>query len=392
MATSPATSPKPSPRPRPKPKGILKKSSSSTTASPIAAPIDFPSSFSLTAPTPPAPPQPEPSRLELLAQQEQAARIRLLEKLKATEIRPAVPLATFEILSQFPRSHPPTPPPPSTSTSNTTATTPTATTPAKTPPPIKYTAANPHPIDVSDLLTHLSTFQPSEYLDLIEERNCLDKCGYALCARPRRTHDAPFKITAAGGIARAEDLNKWCSDACAKRGLYLKVQLDNPSYVRGPDGGMVVKLELRKEGGSGAGAGSTGGEKKVTSGAATAVSPRGTETDRNQLAQAMAQLEIDKHKRPPNKKTLQKDRKDASALAGERGDSAGGRLTDFSRVEVTIKESDVDGPAEAPSAPSEDAQGLIEGYKPKFGTVGDGRNAEEGAESDDDDEFFSVRF
>lgn len=149
----------------------------------------------------------------------------------------------------------------------------------------------------------------------------------------------------------------------------------------------MVKLELRKEGG----AGSVGGEKKVGSGAA--VTPRGTETDRNQLAQAMAQLEIDRHKRPlNNKKTQQKDRKDASALAGERGDSAGGRLTDFSRVEVTIKESAVDAPAEAPSALSEDAQGLIEGYKPKFGRTDDGKNSEEGGESDDDDEFFSVRF
>jgi hypothetical protein len=187
------------------------------------------------------------------------------------------------------------------------------------------------------------------------------------------------------GVARTEDLNKWCSNACALRALYLKVQLDNPSYVRneGDVGGkMVVRLELREEkakGGGGAGTGAAAGSA-TSSSAATA--PRGSEEDRNQLAQAMAQLEIDKRKQQTARK--------GAALADERGD--GGVFTGVSRVEVTIKENAADGPVQPPTQESVDAQ-LIEGYKP---TLGKGKKSEArestGSDDDDDDDFFTVRF
>ncbi|KAK4125898.1 hypothetical protein N657DRAFT_568402 [Parathielavia appendiculata] len=326
---------------RPKPKGILKQlSAPPTTKQPASPPPRASSSTSLT-------------RAELLAQQEAAARLRLLEKLRQTELKPPIPLETFELLSQLPRA--PCPP---------------------------HDASNPSPADASLVLTSLRDFQPSEYLDLIEERNCLGKCGYALCPRPRRTHEGGFKIsTRSGNIARTTDLNKWCSDACALRALYLKVQLDNPTYERissggsgAPGGRLVVKLELREEKGDGS-------RKSRTSAVAAAV-PRGSQEDRDQLAQAMAKLEIDKHTQA---------RKDASALAGERGDP-GGSVAGLSRVDVTIKESAVDGPVEPPSNLAKGAEYMVEGYRPKANKARGGKQPEEGAESDgEDDEFFTVR-
>ena len=333
-------------QPQPQPKGILKKP-----PPPSSAPEP-------SASTPP--PQPL-TRPELLAKQETTARLLLLQKLRDTELKPPTPLETFELLSHLPTStHP---------------------------------AASPLPADVSLLLTHLSQFQPQEYLDLIEERNCLSKCGYALCPRPCRSHAGPFKISSGSGqIARTEDLNKWCSDACARRGMYLKVQLDRPSYVRdetpGGSGGMVVKLELWDEG---HGNDMNGKGKKKAEVVPAAAGMRGSEDDRTKLAQAMAQLELDKQKQEARKKT--------QTLAGERGDPKGGVFSGVSRVEVTIRESDVaDGPVQPPAQLDEDAFLRVEGYKPSFDGAGAGfkkldrEGAESGEDDDDDDEFFTLRF
>uniref|UniRef100_A0A0B7JTD9 protein-serine/threonine phosphatase n=1 Tax=Bionectria ochroleuca TaxID=29856 RepID=A0A0B7JTD9_BIOOC len=58
---------------------------------------------------------------------------------------------------------------------------------------------DPAPSDVVDFKTHVRLFQPSDYDDLIEERNVNGLCG---------------------------DLEKWCSQKCARRALYVKVQLN----------------------------------------------------------------------------------------------------------------------------------------------------------------------
>ncbi|KAL2131118.1 hypothetical protein VTI74DRAFT_5529 [Chaetomium olivicolor] len=334
------------PSAKPKPKGILKR--------PTAPPPDF-------SPPPPAPSSDrEPTPSELLAQREAAARLRLLQKLRDTELKPPVPLEVFEALCQLPRSHPPS------SSSD-------------QPQQVAYTASNPHPADVSQFLTSLRDFQPSEYLDLIEERTILGKCGYTLCPRPHRTHTGPYKISRSG-IAKTSDVNKWCSDACAARALYLKVQLDNPSYERGEGGKMVVKLELREEPGhsnkKGEGEGQGGGNEKgknVT---------RGTEEDRAQLAKDMAKLEIDSSR----KKLAQVD---VSALAAERGDATRGVFAGESKVEVTVKENAAVEPAKPPSQ-EHDSHLMMEGYKTTFGTAAS-KKLDENSESDDD-EFPTLRF
>ncbi|RDA91029.1 hypothetical protein CP533_2531 [Ophiocordyceps camponoti-saundersi (nom. inval.)] len=89
-------------------------------------------------------------------------------------------------------------------------------------------ASSPAPSDVSGFKTHVRLFQPSDYTDLVEERNVNGLCGYALCPRPRRQvgPGGEWKITAAGDIVRRKDLEMWCSDQCARRALYVQVQLN----------------------------------------------------------------------------------------------------------------------------------------------------------------------
>lgn len=94
-------------------------------------------------------------------------------------------------------------------------------------------------------------FQPSDYDALIEERNIADKCGYALCPRSKKkarsTARKQFVDTEYGvEIVDRKALEVWCSDDCAKRALYVKVQLnEEPAWVR--QGGYGDKLELMVE-------------------------------------------------------------------------------------------------------------------------------------------------
>ena len=102
--------------------------------------------------------------------------------------------------------------------------------------------AHPSPSDKTFVTESLKPFQPSDYDALIEERNINGLCGYVLCPRPARKQDtkANFRILQGNDkanrtfkIVSRQSLEKWCSDDCGKRALYLKVQLDEePSWTR----------------------------------------------------------------------------------------------------------------------------------------------------------------
>ncbi len=99
--------------------------------------------------------------------------------------------------------------------------------------------AHPNATEASHFTTLLKFFQPSDYDSLIQERNINGKCGFALCPRPRRLENtkASFRIIRKKGlqiIPRAQ-LEQFCSEDCAKRALYVKVQLDDqPAWMRAP--------------------------------------------------------------------------------------------------------------------------------------------------------------
>jgi hypothetical protein len=97
----------------------------------------------------------------------------------------------------------------------------------------------------------LVPFQPSDYDALIEERNIGDSCGYALCPRPKKKAPSTARkqfIDTENGVEIVDKklLEMWCSDDCARRALYVKVQLnEEPAWVR--QGGAAAEIELMME-------------------------------------------------------------------------------------------------------------------------------------------------
>ncbi|KAK4192406.1 Rtr1/RPAP2 family-domain-containing protein [Podospora australis] len=315
---------------------------------------------------------------------QQAAR---LITLKQKELKPAVPLETYETLSAFPLSPPPPPAPSSSQRFS--------------------AAASPSISDRSQFLALIATFSPAEYDDLVDERNCLDKCGYALCPRNRRSYSGEFKLHK-NGVAKTADLNKWCSDDCALRALHIRVQLDHPSYTR-QNGELKVKVTLRPEKSSTKDAAAVDGGKHSSEQTKANQQNKGTEDGKIQkqqqqhdamtrnkgeedqdkkqeeeLSQSLSQLQIDRE---------QRSKKNYGALASERNDMG------FERVPVTIIEKETTEVAKAPSVPSgaaggsADAHLMVEGYK--IGSKGKKPERQDGGEedddSDDDDPFPTVR-
>ncbi|KAJ5171407.1 uncharacterized protein N7500_004190 [Penicillium coprophilum] len=88
----------------------------------------------------------------------------------------------------------------------------------------------------------LAPFRPSDYDNLILERNFEDSCGIA---SKTEAQEAGFNLNTApkeadqGGRGRSVDIvsedrvEKWCSDACAERALWIRVQLsEKPVWER----------------------------------------------------------------------------------------------------------------------------------------------------------------
>ncbi|KAF2138065.1 uncharacterized protein K452DRAFT_291105 [Aplosporella prunicola CBS 121167] len=112
--------------------------------------------------------------------------------------------------------------------------------------------ARPSDADASQFLSLITDFQPSDYDSLIEERKCADLCAYALCPKPPYVNPKGGKkkfIIGKGNnltILPREKVELWCSEDCARRALYVKVQLnEEPAWLR--RGGVIDPLELLAE-------------------------------------------------------------------------------------------------------------------------------------------------
>ncbi|KAF2091460.1 hypothetical protein K490DRAFT_19988, partial [Saccharata proteae CBS 121410] len=97
----------------------------------------------------------------------------------------------------------------------------------------------PSAADASQFKALVKDFQPGDYDDLLEERKCAELCGYALCPRPplREPHKGKKRFTASEKgsltVLPREKVELWCSEDCARRALYVKVQLnEEPSWLR----------------------------------------------------------------------------------------------------------------------------------------------------------------
>lgn len=203
--------------------------------------------------------------------------------------------------------------------------------------------------DTTFVKNSLKPFQPSDYDSLIEERNINRQCGYVLCPRPNRQEDTKAKYRILHGKGGGFDslkfverhtLERWCSDDCGKRALYVKVQLnEEPAWARiGSSSGDILLLEDERT-----------NEKKFE--------------DDSTLIENLRSLDIG----------MEEDEVVArmKALAIERGDEKAPSRS-FGLAEIDVREKKyLNGKVSAPepSAKDDNSNGgsdSIEGYMPKF--------------------------
>ncbi|KAI1481466.1 hypothetical protein F4774DRAFT_32722 [Daldinia eschscholtzii] len=287
-ASTPSSQPK-------KPKGILKKPTTTTTTTTDAVPI---SPFPIEEHKPTAP---KPSAREAAIQQ---ARIIQQQRALEDEIQDSI-----IALSKLPLA---------------------------ASPPSTYTSSNPSPSDADAFRQHVRLFQPGDYEDMIEERNTLNKCGYALCPRPRVRlgHGGEYKLVNWGkgdfGIVPRKELERWCSRECARRAMYVKVQLgETAAWERA--GIASIRIDLLDE-------------------------PKQVKEEEHDATRRL-ERELESVER--------KAAQDAKDLALERGDSVDKPTT--RKVKLTIREKSVKMAAQEPSLDADGESHLVlDGYKTKF--------------------------
>ena len=216
--------------------------------------------------------------------------------------------------------------------------------------PSSPTADPAHPSNADSTLVKnsLKPFQPSDYDSLIEERNVNKQCGYVLCPKPNRLQDTKAKYRILNGQGKGNDalrfvekqtLERWCSDDCGKRALYIKVQLsEEPAWTRTATEGDFVLLEEKPE-------------------------IQRAKDGKVNLIERLKNLDIGQ-----DEKQLAAQMK---ALSIERGDGNAPSRS-FGLAETDVREkANTSGEAFPPEPPSMDERtdglhGIIEGYRPKF--------------------------
>ena len=253
------------------------------------------------------------------------------------------------------------------------------------PPSDTADASNPSSEDVETFKSSLRPFQPSDYDNLILERNIDGRCGYALCGNEHRKEDSKAKMrilwgpkgSGPGGrgkemkIVPKEKLEMWCSDDCAERALYIRVQLsETPAWERTDKGNVDIKLleearESRRE--------QNQGTEDVERQMENLAIEHPHSSDPDQLAKALHKLNVDG---APSATTP------AERLALERGDAIGEQTRNTGLGGIAILEKDIHDPKHAP-APTPDVHtargGSVEGFYPK---VNSARTEDEDGEDD----------
>lgn len=211
--------------------------------------------------------------------------------------------------------------------------------------------SSPSPTDLTTFRTLIRLFQPSDYEDLIAERNTLKNCGYVLCPNPRRklAGTGEYKLLNFGrrdfNIVPRKELERWCSPECARRAMYIKVQLCEWAAGAGPASSSNLEIELLDE-------------PRENQQHSKGGSDDTDETARQRLARELRSLEAEKEK---------KATRDAIDLALERGDKP---TQTKPPVKVTIREKAATAAAQEPSLDKDNDNEdhlLLDGYKPKWG-------------------------
>jgi hypothetical protein len=210
----------------------------------------------------------------------------------------------------------------------------------------RFSASNPAPSDVTEFKSHVRLLQPTDFDDLIIERNSNNLCGYPLCPRPNNkvTSGGKWKLVNVGkqdfDIVSKAELEKWCCHDCKKRALWVRIQLNETAAW---ERAGIPDLQIRV----------FGEDERST--------PEIDDTIRD-----LAKLQLDEKIKADNA---------SNVLAFERGESAGSARLGL--VDVTIRETLIAGIDNGKTV-EEDAGGntdddiddhhlLTEGYKVRFG-------------------------
>jgi hypothetical protein len=227
-----------------------------------------------------------------------------------------------------------------------------------------HNASNPSPSDAESFKHHIRLFQTSDYDALIEERNINEHCGYTLCPNPRLKEEGVGKYRLIYKTGRAKDfkvvekteLEKWCSDACARRALYVRVQLSETAAWERGAAGSAVRIDLLDE-------------------------PKAPE---DAVMEGIEQLNL-------SDTANARQEKSTADLALERGDK--GFAAKNGLVDVKIQEKEVSKPAEPPSFDEHDLTDRLdtlhlnlEGHTTTFGSDRQRRRNRQSGDGDVDTE------
>jgi len=211
--------------------------------------------------------------------------------------------------------------------------------------PPAHSASSPSPSDALSFKTLLAPFTTSDYDALIEERNINEHCGYTLCPndRVRERGGGTYRLLGMNGkakdfrVVRKEELEKWCSEGCARRALYVRVQLsETPAWERGASASVAgSRIDLLDE----------------------------PKSEEDTVMEGIESLDLDGE-------GVERKGREERNLALERGDRGMGAKGGL--VDVKVLERDVKRKVEPPSLGEEELSGklehlALEGYTSKFG-------------------------
>lgn len=110
--------------------------------------------------------------------------------------------------------------------------------------------SHPEPSDLISLRSLVKPFQVSDYDALLQERNIAGTCGYVFCPRPYRKDTKKLgthEMLRDGRVMHRDDVRRWCSKECARRAMFIQVQLsETPAWER--QGGLGNEIEVLEEG------------------------------------------------------------------------------------------------------------------------------------------------
>jgi hypothetical protein len=107
------------------------------------------------------------------------------------------------------------------------------------------TSSAPANEDMFEFKKLINPFTPTDYDELIEERRIDNTCGYIFCSNAPRISSAggKLKIVNGGKIMDRARAESWCSNECAKRTLFIKVQLmETPAWERRAGTGSELEI------------------------------------------------------------------------------------------------------------------------------------------------------